>query len=113
MVSRGDKLILVVDDESRMIRFVRMNLELEGFQVAEASTGMEALEKVRDELPELVVLAPAILVQSGEQLVDQRVSGADLARQHLFARPSPYVFGHGLRPHRFGHSTRQPSPRGE
>jgi two-component system KDP operon response regulator KdpE len=39
-----------------MIRFVRMNLELEGFQVSEASNGLEALEKVRDELPDLVVL---------------------------------------------------------
>jgi two-component system KDP operon response regulator KdpE len=56
MSSPGENLILVVDDESRMIRFVRMNLELEGFQVAGASNGMEALEKVRDELPELVVL---------------------------------------------------------
>ena len=56
MVSPDEKLVLVVDDESRMVRFVRMNLELEGYQVAEASTGMEALEKVRDELPDLVVL---------------------------------------------------------
>jgi two-component system KDP operon response regulator KdpE len=56
MSAPGENLILVVDDESRMIRFVRMNLELEGFQVAEASNGMEALEKVRDELPDLVIL---------------------------------------------------------
>ena len=56
MVTPAEKLILVVDDESRMIRFVRMNLELEGFQVAEAGSGMEALEKVRDELPDLVLL---------------------------------------------------------
>ncbi|NIQ96787.1 MAG: response regulator transcription factor, partial [Desulfuromonadales bacterium] len=56
MVSPDEKLVLVVDDESRMVRFVRMNLELEGYQVAEASNGMEALEKVRDELPDLVVL---------------------------------------------------------
>jgi len=56
MVSPGENLILVVDDESRMIRFVRMNLELEGFQVAGASNGLEALEKVRDYLPDLVVL---------------------------------------------------------
>jgi two-component system KDP operon response regulator KdpE len=39
-----------------MVRFVRMNLELEGYQVAEASNGLEALEKVRDELPDLVLL---------------------------------------------------------
>jgi two-component system KDP operon response regulator KdpE len=56
MVLPAPKLVLVVDDESRMVRFVRMNLELEGYQVAEAGTGMEALEKVRDELPDLVLL---------------------------------------------------------
>jgi len=56
MASAEEKLILVVDDEPRMVRFVRMNLELEGFQVAEASTGIEALEKIRDDLPDLVLL---------------------------------------------------------
>lgn len=56
MVSPDDQLILVVDDEPRMVKFVRMNLELEGYQVSEASSGLEALEKVRDELPDLIVL---------------------------------------------------------
>jgi two-component system KDP operon response regulator KdpE len=56
MVSPEEKLILIVDDEPRMVRFVRMNLELEGFQVSEAGTGMEALERVRDDLPDLVLL---------------------------------------------------------
>jgi two-component system KDP operon response regulator KdpE len=56
MTEHEDKLILVVDDEPRMVRFVRMNLELEGFRVSEAGDGLEALEKVRDELPDLVVL---------------------------------------------------------
>jgi two-component system KDP operon response regulator KdpE len=56
MVSADEKLILVVDDEPRMVRFVRMNLELESYRVIQAGTGMEALEKVRDDLPDLVVL---------------------------------------------------------
>ena len=51
-----DRLILVVDDESRMVKFVRMNLELEGYRVTEASNGLEALDKVREELPDLVLL---------------------------------------------------------
>ena len=51
-----DKLILVVDDEPRMIQFIRMNLELEGYRVLQASNGLEALDKVRDELPDLVIL---------------------------------------------------------
>jgi two-component system KDP operon response regulator KdpE len=50
------KHILIVDDEPRMRRFVRMNLELELFQVSEANDGLEAIRKVRDEMPDLVVL---------------------------------------------------------
>jgi DNA-binding response OmpR family regulator len=48
--------ILVVDDEPRMIRFIQMNLELEGYQVSQASNGFEALNKLRDDLPDLVIL---------------------------------------------------------
>jgi two-component system KDP operon response regulator KdpE len=50
------KLVLVVDDEPRMTRFIRMNLELEGYQVVEAHNGLEALDKVRADLPDLVIL---------------------------------------------------------
>jgi DNA-binding response OmpR family regulator len=48
--------ILLVDDEPRLLDSVRMNLELEGFEVYEADSGLEALDKLRDVLPELVVL---------------------------------------------------------
>lgn len=50
------KRILVVDDEPRMIGFIRMNLELEGYQVLEAHNGLEALEAVRTRLPDLILL---------------------------------------------------------
>ncbi len=49
-------LILVVDDEPRMTRFIRMNLELEGYRVIEAHDGLEALDKTRTSLPDLVIL---------------------------------------------------------
>jgi DNA-binding response OmpR family regulator len=48
--------ILVVDDEPRMIGFIRMNLELEGYQVIEAHDGLSALEAVRTQLPDVVLL---------------------------------------------------------
>ena len=53
---REGKRILVVDDEPRMIGFIRMNLELEGHQVIEAHSGLEALEAIRTQLPDLVLL---------------------------------------------------------
>ena len=50
------RLILVVDDEPRMIRFIRMSLELEGYQVTEARNGLQALEQVRQHLPDLIIM---------------------------------------------------------
>jgi two-component system KDP operon response regulator KdpE len=51
-----DKQILVVDDEPRMIHFMQMNLELEGCRVISATNGREALDKAREELPDLMLL---------------------------------------------------------
>lgn len=53
---REGKRILVVDDEPRMIGFIRMNLELEGHHVIEAHSGIEALDAIRTQLPDLVLL---------------------------------------------------------
>src|SRR5688572_10529512 len=48
--------ILVVDDEERMVRFIRMNLEHDGFQVSEAFNGKQAIQKIRDVTPDLILL---------------------------------------------------------
>lgn len=53
---RDMKRVLVVDDEPRMIGFIRMNLELEGYQVIEAHDGLQALEAIRTQLPDAVLL---------------------------------------------------------
>jgi len=50
------KLILVADDEPRMRRFIRMNLDLEGYRVIEASNGLEAVNRAREDLPDMVLL---------------------------------------------------------
>src|SRR6266516_7613132 len=51
-----DMTILIVDDEPRIRDFVHMNLELEHYRVIEASNGVEALEQLRENLPDLEVL---------------------------------------------------------
>lgn len=50
------KTVLVVDDEPRMVEFIAMNLELEGFRVVRAANGSEALEKASKDHPDLVLL---------------------------------------------------------
>ncbi len=65
------KRILVVDDEPRMRRFVRMNLDLEGYEVLEADTGLAALEKVRDDMPDLVLLDVAMPEMDGFETLER------------------------------------------
>lgn len=48
--------ILIVDDEVRMIDFIRMNLEVEGFKVLAARNGIEALDMVRKHILDLIIL---------------------------------------------------------
>jgi len=48
--------VLVVDDEPRMIHFIRLNLEHDGFEVIEATSGSQALEVLRDRMPDLILL---------------------------------------------------------
>ncbi len=48
--------ILIVDDEERMVRFIRLNLEHDGFLVSEAFSGREALQQLRDVSPDLILL---------------------------------------------------------
>jgi DNA-binding response OmpR family regulator len=50
------RLVLIVDDEARMRRFIRMNMELEGHQVIEAENGLLALEQIRRFSPDLVIM---------------------------------------------------------
>ncbi len=50
------KKILVVDDEKPIVEILQYNLEKEGYQVITAYDGEEALEKARQEKPDLVLL---------------------------------------------------------
>ena len=107
--SRGkqDKTILVVDDEPRIIEVVSMNLDLEGYQVSGASNGYEALQKLTEDLPDLIILdvmmpemdgfetlrkireistAPVIMLTVKGEEID-KVKGLDLGADDYVTKP--------------------------
>jgi len=55
MDSKGIK-VLVADDEPDILEIVRYKLEAEGYEVATASNGEEALQKARSVKPDLIIL---------------------------------------------------------
>ena len=52
----GGDLVLVADDDRDIVRFVEVNLKLEGFRVATAHDGDDALAKALSLAPDLVLL---------------------------------------------------------
>ena len=50
------ELILVADDDPDIVRFVEVNLRLEGFEVQSASNGSDAIRRAREIDPELILL---------------------------------------------------------
>ena len=107
MAQVTNKKILVVDDEERMLRFIRLNLEHDGFQVIEAVKGREALDKLRTGMPDLILLdvmlpdidgfevltmireistTPIIMLTAkGEE--DDRVKGLELGADDYVTKP--------------------------
>ena len=57
--------ILVVDDEALLVKGIRFNLQNEGYQVITGSNGLEALQLVQQEQPDLVVLDVMMPVMDG------------------------------------------------
>jgi DNA-binding response OmpR family regulator len=49
-------LVLIADDDADIVRFVALNLRLEGFEVVVADNGQDALDTALDARPALILL---------------------------------------------------------
>ncbi len=78
--------ILVVDDEANIRDLARLYLEQEGYQVLTATGGRQAIEQVRYDRPDLVVLDLMLPEVDGWEVCRQIRSSGDLPIIMLTAR---------------------------
>ena len=64
-------LVLVVEDEAPLATMLRYNLEKQGFRVEEAVDGEEALTRIEEVKPDLVLLDWMLPVMSGIEVCRQ------------------------------------------
>ena len=72
--------ILIVEDETDLSELMRYNLEAEGFRVMGAESGDEAVERIRDGVPDLILLDWMLPGLSGIELCRRWRSRDETAR---------------------------------
>ncbi|MCE1246239.1 MAG: response regulator [Firmicutes bacterium] len=72
MTDKGKKnKVLLVDDDKQILSSLRVYLELENYQVETASNGQEAIEKVKRNKPEILVLDVMMPEMDGFEVLEQ------------------------------------------
>ncbi len=79
MSSMTHKKILIVEDEGDILHLLKHYLEKEGFRTVVAMTGLEALKKVTEDMPDLVVLDLMLPEMDGLEVCKRLRSAPDTA----------------------------------
>ncbi len=73
-----DYHILLVDDDPDILEFVGYNLAKEGYNVSKASSGLQALKKVKENIPNLILLDVMMPEMDGIETCDKLRNNPDL-----------------------------------
>jgi len=99
--------VLVADDEPRILTFLKVKLKASGYEVLTADNGLEALEQVQSQEPDLLVLdvvmpgmdgfetlkqvralsSVPVIILSGKEANTDKVRGLELGADDYLAKP--------------------------
>ena len=95
----GRKTILVVDDEPNVVAYLETLLQDNGYDTVSAANGLEGMEKVRSEKPDLITLDISMPEESGIRFYRDLKADPDLAGIPVVIVTG--VTGYGYKPEDF------------
>jgi DNA-binding response OmpR family regulator len=81
--TRWERKILVVDDEPNVVRSLTFVLEKEGYDVASAANGEEAMAKIQEIRPRLVFLDVMMPKKNGYEVCKEVKDNSSLSDTHI------------------------------
>lgn len=91
--------VLVVEDDAQVAVFIRRVLSQEGFRVTDAKNGVEALELLNEELPDLILTDVIMSKMSGPAMVAQmRSLGIEVSVVFMSGYADDRLDAHGFAP---------------
>ena len=95
----GRRTILVVDDEPNVVAYLETLLQDNGYDTVSAANGLEGMEKVRSEKPDLITLDISMPEESGIRFYRDIKEDPDLAGIPIVIVTG--VTGYGYKPEDF------------
>ena len=79
--------MLVVDDVASILKVITLNLKLNGYDVATAGTGIQAVDLIRERQPDLVILDLVLPDKTGYEVIKEIRSFSKLPILVITASP--------------------------
>jgi len=72
--------VLIIDDEPVLLEAIAKKLDLEGYDIVTALDGVEGIEKIRKENPDIILLDILMPKMNGMELIEEINKDSELSK---------------------------------
>jgi two-component system KDP operon response regulator KdpE len=77
-MNKSDNVVLLIEDDPRIRRFVRAGLQMSGYTVLEAENGIQGLKSAKSNKPDLIILDIVLPDLHGHEVLDELRSSSNI-----------------------------------
>jgi two-component system, OmpR family, KDP operon response regulator KdpE len=77
-MNKSDNVVLLIEDDPRIRRFIRVGLQMSGYIVLETENGIEGLKSAKSNRPDLIILDIVLPDLHGQEVLDELRSSSNI-----------------------------------